>query len=72
VGSYSRLIDCLYHSTLGSRVIKEKKRRPPPHVEIPVHSSGNVFFCYNMATGKYFVMFTIFFFFLINLKPLKQ
>ena len=25
-GSYSRLIDCVYHSTLGLRVIKKKKR----------------------------------------------
>ena len=26
-GSYSRLINCVYHSTLGLRVIKKKKRR---------------------------------------------
>ena len=26
-GSYLRLIDCVYHSTLGVRVIKKKKRR---------------------------------------------
>jgi len=27
VGSYSRLIDFAYHSTLGLRVIKNKKKR---------------------------------------------
>jgi len=27
-GSYLRLIDFVYHSTLGSRAIKKKKRRP--------------------------------------------
>ena len=25
-GSYLRLIDCVHHSTLGSRVIKKKKK----------------------------------------------
>ena len=28
-GSYSRLIDCVYHSTLGLRVIKKKKNDLP-------------------------------------------
>ena len=26
-GSYLRLIDCVYHSTLGLRVIKKKKKK---------------------------------------------
>jgi len=28
-GSYLRLIDFVYHSTLGLRVVKKKKKRPP-------------------------------------------
>jgi len=30
-GSYPRLIDCVYHSTLGLRVIKKKKFGGSPH-----------------------------------------
>ena len=29
-GSYLRLIDFVYHSTLGLRVIKKKRRNPKP------------------------------------------
>jgi len=35
-GSYLRLIDCVYNSTLGLRVIKKKKKThlPPPRAII--------------------------------------
>jgi len=33
-GSYVRLIDFVYHSTLGLRVIKKKRRRMPVRMQI--------------------------------------
>ena len=34
-GSYLRLIDCVYHSTLGLRVIQKKKKNPEGHGVVP-------------------------------------
>jgi len=40
-GSYSRLIDFVYHSTLGLRVIKKKRRKGvPPVVDGQVAEAG--------------------------------
>jgi len=41
--SYLRLIDFLYHSTLGSRVIKEKKK---------VRSEADPNYCTEMCSGS--------------------
>jgi len=40
-GSYLRLIDCVYHSTLGLRVIK-KKKNDPSKASLEKISDGNV------------------------------
>ena len=37
-GSYSRLIDFVYHSTLGLTVIKKKKKQPPPEKVLHVRA----------------------------------
>jgi len=44
-GSYLRLIDFVYHSTLGSRVMKKKKRRTEEAV-LPGHFRGGPIFSF--------------------------
>ena len=39
-GSYLRLIDLVYHSTLGLRVIKKRKRSQIPRATIPQEVGG--------------------------------
>ena len=39
-GAYSRPIDCVYHSTLGLRVIQKKKRRMVQTIRNIAETSG--------------------------------
>ena len=51
--SYVRLIDSVYHSTLGLRVMKNKKKctpHPPPQVFVPSLTVTLVFYLYLCLT----------------------
>ena len=63
-GSYLRLIDCVYHSTLGLRVVK--KREEGADLEAGVHVCDLLFFfVITLMPG----VFSSLFFLVITLKP---
>jgi len=50
-GSYLRLIDFVYHSTLGLRVIKKKKKRKGAHTASNSRAPARGVSCRSPATG---------------------